>query len=637
MGSVATRRPARIGNAMGAVTDLPENISVLARRDDVDFIVGDWMSEYNMASQGSLKASSLMTPNIDAKSQAAAAFEVNFLESVEPALEDITRNRIKLAVNAGASDTEKMYDSLVQIIARKKLDLKVGWVEGDEVYDALIKCRDQGYKFRNITTGQFLDSWEFDPIYAQCYLGCWGIVEAFCNGADIVVCGRVADAAPTMAAAAFWHGWTRQSYSELAHALVAGHMIECSFYVTGGNFTGFKSMRRSSTTPLLSLPIASIQHDGSFHIGMEDRPDRGGEVSLDTCRAQLLYELQGKRYYNSDVVALVDQIKMEQVAPDLVYVHNIGHEKPPPTTKVGLTAKGGYQAEVHYYLTGLDIAEKAQMLEEQLRYALDTKKLHTLVFTTTGSCAANPTSQDAATVDFRIFAQARSEEALSPRNFLKPCLNMVMQAYPGATFGMEQRAGFAKLYFEYFVTVVPQSVVRHIAHVPAADKDESDMDSDKVAATKSIVINAPTDTVDYLPEQEIEESVNARPLESFGPTATLPLGTIVHARSGDKGSDANVGFFVRSGAHDDEYEWLRSLLSVKHLKTLLQNSYSGTNRIERFELPHIKSVHFLLKDHLDRGVAASSNYDALGKNLAEYLRAKHVQIPITFLAHGKRI
>ncbi|KAJ9629998.1 hypothetical protein H2204_008802 [Knufia peltigerae] len=612
MGSLNVRRAARIGNSMGAVTDLSENMAVLAKRNDIDFIVGDWMSEYNMASRGAMKASGIDSQTEELEAQ----FEANFLESIGPCLQDISRNGIKLAVNAGCSDTEKLYLELERMIKEQSLNLKAAWVEGDEVYDVIQQGRKEGLKFRNITTGQQIESWEFEPIYAQCYLGSWGITEAFRQGADIVVCGRVADAAPTMAAAAYWHDWTRESLSELAHALIAGHLIECSYYVTGGNYSGFKTMRRGPT-PLLGLPIASIRHDGTFEIGMEDRPEVGGEVSLNTVRAQLLYELQGKRYYNSDVVAIVDQIKMEQTGPDLVYVCNVGYEKPPATTKVGITAKGGYQAEVHYFMTGLDIAEKAKMLEEQLRFCLDTDKFSKLVFTTTGDCPINPASQDAATVDFRIFAQARTIEPVSPRNFLKPCLNMVMSAYPGATFGMEQRHGFPKPYFEYFVTTVPLDRIKHVAHVPFANKH--------------IAIDPPADTVPYQFEQEIEESVDVSPLESFGPTTTAPLGYVVHARSGDKGSDANVGFFV---SNDDEYEWLRALLSVQGLKALLQNTYSG-KRIERFELPHIRSVHFLLKDHLDRGVAATSSYDALGKNLAEYLRAKHVQIPSSFLARGR--
>lgn len=143
------KRPVRIGNAMGAVTDLSENMEVFAQRSDIDFIVGDWMSEYNMASRGSMKASSLGSQGLEVE----AAFETNFLESIEPCLHDIARNGIKLAVNAGASDTEKLYKELDSRIQSQGLSLKVAWVEGDEVHETIEKCRKDGQKFRNITTG----------------------------------------------------------------------------------------------------------------------------------------------------------------------------------------------------------------------------------------------------------------------------------------------------------------------------------------------------------------------------------------------------------------------------------------------------------------------------------------------------
>lgn len=101
---------------------------------------------------------------------------------------------------------------------------------------------------------------------------------------------------------------------------------------------------------------------------------------------------------------------------------------------------------------------------------------------------------------------------------------------------------------------------------------------------RCIEIEAPRDTTPYSFEQDVEETSNPVPLTSFGPTVTAPLGYIVHARSGDKGSDANVGFYVR---HEDEYGWLRSLLSTEFIKHLLQNDYNG-KRIERFELPNIQ-------------------------------------------------
>jgi hypothetical protein len=156
--------------------------------------------------------------------------------------------------------------------------------------------------------------WGFEPIYAQCYLGSWGIVEALNEGADIVLCGRVADACPTIACAAYAHKWCRDDLSQLAHAFVAGHFIECSTYVTGGNFTGFKSLPGKSLN--ISFPVLEIGADGAFIITKQLQGD--GIVSIDTCRAQLLYEIQGPYYYNSDVVADLTNIKIEEVGKNRV-------------------------------------------------------------------------------------------------------------------------------------------------------------------------------------------------------------------------------------------------------------------------------------------------------------------------------
>lgn len=151
-------------------------------------------------------------------------------------------------------------------------------------------------------------------MYAQCYLGGFGILEALKAGADIVVCGRVADASPTIACAAYYHGWTREDLSELAHSFVAGHFLECSTYVTGGNFSGFKQL--TGDISHIGFPIAEIAVDGSFV--MTKQKHRGGMVTIETCKAQLLYEIQGPLYYNSDVVAELSNIKIEEAGKDRV-------------------------------------------------------------------------------------------------------------------------------------------------------------------------------------------------------------------------------------------------------------------------------------------------------------------------------
>ncbi|KAE8345034.1 hypothetical protein BDV24DRAFT_148474 [Aspergillus arachidicola] len=594
----------RIASSSGSVTDRRHGLAELARTEDVQFIVGDWMSEYNMTTRGGGKANRLdQTPE----------FEQTFLESIEPALEDLAARRIRVAVNAGASDTKRLHDILASKIHDRKLDLKVAWVEGDEVSDLLEQAVKSGEEFTNLTTGKKLSEWEFTPIYAQCYLGAWGIVEALNQGADIVLCGRVTDASPTIACAAYHYNWSRQDYSQLAHAFVAGHFIECSTYVTGGNFSGFKSLPGPSID--LGFPVVEIAPEGHFTVTLQKGKD--GMVTEGTCKAQLLYEIQGPMYYNPDVVAILDDIIIKDKGSNRVEISNIKYAKPPPTTKIGITAQGGYQAEVHYFLCGLDITEKAKLLEKQIRHLLDESKYHTLVFRTTGSCPSNPSSQDAATVDVRIFAQSRDEEALSVSNFLRPCTDTIMQSYPGATFAVDSRQALAKPYYEYFVSIFPQERIRHISHIPFKDT--------------SIPIDPPSDTTPFVYEQSSYESAAPFDLGVFGPTTRCPLGYVVHARSGDKGSDANVGFFVR---HADEWNWLRTLLSTDKLRELLGKDDTG-NQIFRCELPNIWAVHFLLKDHLDRGVSSSSTYDVLGKNVAEFLRSRYVDVPDKFLARGR--
>lgn len=250
-------------------------------------------------------------------------------------------------------------------------------------------------------------------------------------------------------------------------------------------------------------------------------------------------------------------------------VTNVGFAKPPPTTKVGITAKGGFQAEAHYFLCGLDIEEKAAMVEAQVRHALDESKFHCLKFRTNGRSPENPSSQDAATVDLRIFAQATEEASLSTENFFRPVTDTIMQSYPGATFAVDARQALPKPYYEYWVALLPQIATRHICHLPFKGKE--------------ITIETPSDTENFIYEQPTYNTKDPLDLSSLGPTTVAPLGYIVHARSGDKGSDCNVGFFVRSV---DEWDWLRSVLSVEKVRELLGRDDTG-KPIYRFELPNI--------------------------------------------------
>lgn len=157
----------------------------------------------------------------------AGLYDPSFMANLVPALPYLQEKGIKLAVNAGASDTEKLAKVVLQAIHEQHLNLKVAWIEGDEVMEAVNKLLAKGEKFENICFGGELKDWGFEPVAAQCYLGGAGIAEALRQGADIVICGRVADAAPTVGASMWWHGWDRElDFDSIAGSLIAGHLIE---------------------------------------------------------------------------------------------------------------------------------------------------------------------------------------------------------------------------------------------------------------------------------------------------------------------------------------------------------------------------------------------------------------------------
>lgn len=201
------RRSVRIGGASGGSLDRYDSIAHLAEDSELDAIVGDWMSENVMTVQGAAKKMVSNTSRDSSHSQALqerlkhAQFAPQFLHSFTLALPNLAKNRIKLAVNAGGCDSELLALSCDRHIREGGYNLKVAWVEGDDVFDAFQTLRAGGEKFQSTVDGKTLDEWGFDPVAAQCYMGSMGIAEALRNGADIVICGRVADAAPCMGVA----------------------------------------------------------------------------------------------------------------------------------------------------------------------------------------------------------------------------------------------------------------------------------------------------------------------------------------------------------------------------------------------------------------------------------------------------
>lgn len=605
--SYPPKRPIRIGGASGGFTDRQRSILSFARDNDVDVIIGDWMSEMTMQWHGAAKTKLVKEGKSD--TERPGFFDPSFLDTLTPALPYLQERNVKVAVNAGASDPKMLADAVTSRIEEQKLQLKVAWIQGDEVLDIVERLGKEGEKFENLAKGGNLADWDLEPIAAQAYLGGAGIAAAFDRGADIVICGRVSDAAPVIGACMWWHSWNRhEDFDQTAGSLVAGHLIECSSYVCGGYYSGFKNLFEGCENH--GFPIASINKDGTFTLSKE--PNTGGEMSVGTASSQLLYEIQGPRYYGSDVVALLEGIVMEQVGKDEVLVRGIRGSPPPTTTKVGITGFGGYQAEFHYYLCGLDLKEKADWTERQIRHSIgkNISKFSRLEFSLNGWCQEDPENQDYATADFRILVQTKDEKAIgegSMIGFQRWCMENFLQSAPGASIENDLRQTSPKPFYDYWPSLLPQSEIQHVTNLIWT--------GEKIDIPPARTLQDYGKT--YETRQWTYDTKEPADLTSFGPTTRGPLGWIVLGRSGDKGSDANVGLFTRQ---QDEYEWLKSLLSVQKIKELLGPEYNG-KEVDRFEIPGIRAVHFLLHDHLQGGGWSShTRYDGLGKNVCVSVR-----------------
>jgi hypothetical protein len=186
------RRPIRIGGASGGFTDRVAAIKRLASDPDVDAVVGDWLSENVMTGYGAGKAmqeAGVLDLPLDERKK-TAMYASTFLQCFEPAISELARNRTKLAVNAGASDTQLLAEVVKDMVTKAGYNMKVAWVEGDDVTEPFKNMVADGHVFRSSSNGMTLSEWGHEPICAQAYLGSLGIAEALRRGADIVICGR---------------------------------------------------------------------------------------------------------------------------------------------------------------------------------------------------------------------------------------------------------------------------------------------------------------------------------------------------------------------------------------------------------------------------------------------------------------
>lgn len=555
----------------------------------IDFLTGDYLAELTMAILFRLKSK-----------DPSKGYVPTFLKQMEKVMGECLDKKIRVVSNAGGLNPKALADELKAIAAHLGLTPKIAYIEGDDILPRLKELQDAGELFTHLDKGTALKDANAFSISANAYLGCRGIVKALDEGADIVVGGRIADAALVAGPAAWKFKWKFEDYDRLAGAVTAGHIIECSAQATGGNYSFFEEVPTFSN---IGFPIAEIFDDGSFVI--TKHPGTGGLVSVNTVKAQLMYEVRGPEYLTPDVSARFDTIQILQESADRVYIHGVRGNPPPETTKVCINNFGGYKNSMTVVLTGLDIDKKARIVENTLFESLGGKDQFSLADVQLLHYEQeNPSLNDNAFGFLRISLMDPDQKKVG-RLFSSKVVELALASIPGFT-----------------LTAPPSDAVPAIVHWPALVSNKQ--------LCQQVVVGDAVSIIECSAEpglfHDIIPIVSTIPPVPGGAVVSVPLGRAFAARSGDKGGNANLGIWSNK---PEGYSFLKEFATVDKLRELLPDIRGC--EIERYEFPNLFAINFYIKGILGDGVAASLRSDPQAKTLGEYFRAKIDMIPESIL------
>ncbi|MFZ4185982.1 acyclic terpene utilization AtuA family protein [Streptomyces pseudogriseolus] len=564
-----TAAPLRVGNFSGFYGDRFSALREMLDGGEVDVLTGDYLAELTMLI---LARDRLKDPS--------AGYARTFLRQLEDTLGLAHDKGVRIVTNAGGLNPAGLADAIRELAGRLGVPVRVAHVEGDD-----LTARHPG------------------SLAAHAYLGGFGIAACLRAGADVVVTGRVTDAALVTGPAAAHFGWQPTDHDRLAGAVVAGHVLECGAQATGGNYAFFgecdpRGLRRPG------FPLAELHEDGSGVI--TKHPGTGGLVDVGTVSAQLLYETAGARYAGPDVTARLDTVRLTQDGPDRVRIDGVRGEAPPPDLKVGVNRLGGFRNEVVFVLTGLEIPSKAALVRQQMRayFAESGARPAEVSWNLARTDRPDASTEETASALLRLVVRDPDPEKVG-RALSGAAVELALSSYPG--FHVLAPPGKGTPYGVFEAARVPQHAVEHVAVLPDG---------------RRVPVPAAQDTavLDAVPEPPLPE-----PLPP-GPVRRAPLGLVAGARSGDKGGDANVGVWVRT---DDAWRWLAHELTVERFRELIPEARDLP--VARHALPNLRALNFVVEGILGAGVAAQARFDPQAKALGEWLRSRHADIPEVLL------
>jgi len=575
----------KVGNCSGYLGDRLSAAKELVEGGEIHVLTGDYLAELTMAL--------LFRMKMKAPEKGYASV---FLKQMNDVMGPCLDKDIKIVANAGGLNPKGLAAELENMAEELGIHPKIAYIEGDDLLPRIADLQEQGEQFFHLDRDVSLKSAGAMPITANAYFGGWGITKALNEGADIVIGGRLADAALVAGPCAWKFGWKENDWDKLAGAYTAGHIIECGTQATGGNYSFIDEVPEFKD---MGYPIAEMHEDGSFVLTKHE--GTGGLVSVGTATAQLLYEIRQPGYLTPDVKVRFDTIKINQEGKDRVLITGVKGEPPTESAKVCINNFYGYRNSLTAVITGMDIEKKARIVEDTLFHNLGGKEQFAVADVQLIRIDKNdPRHNDEASAHLKISLMDPDQKKVG-KKFSGTLIGMALSTIPGFTLTAPPANGTPAL--QHWPTLVSNKFIEQ-----------------KIFIDNNEFLVKPTgpypDVTDIEPVKVKTIDLGSQKMKE------IYFGQIFATRSGDKGGNANLGIWAKT---IETYSFLNDFLSVDKLKELLPDM--AAFEIEKYDLPNLFAVNFYIKGVLGEGVAASFRNDPQAKTLGEYLRAKKISVP----------
>ena len=312
----------RIGAGLGFYGDSWRPVRASIESGGVKYIASDHLAELTLA-----------ILQKDRQKDAAAGYARDVVPMLGELWPLAAKHGVKFVVNAGGLNPHGAREAVARALRDQGWKARIATVTGDSIADRLDELQANGETLAHMDTGADVATVRDRLLFASAYLGAQPIAEALGRGADIVITGRVADAALSLGPIMHELNWRWDDWDRLAQGLTVGHLLECSGQASGGNFGSADEWAKTQDFLHLGYPIAEVSADGDALF--LKAPGTGGRISFDTLRQQLLYEVHNPHaYYSPDVVLDMGTLRFDDLGRDQVRVTGASGAPRPETLKV---------------------------------------------------------------------------------------------------------------------------------------------------------------------------------------------------------------------------------------------------------------------------------------------------------------